>query len=243
MIKMATRSLLCTLYERLTDQQKAEAGNDNSPASSRTFDDSQESSEETDTSIPAIAPQATNKAKLTPRLEKRKRMPGIFDGDDEEPEFSQNENEDDQDDTSDVSFPGSQESPSGRALKASKRPSTQESGRNNVSSALPTKTKNHSRRKEVDHVFETQNRATSSSRKTDSQAEGGDEDEDEEIGSGPGRSGLPIFALSARMHLPYRRAAANNLGPSASQAPRRNEVRPGRPEPGQYRMNAKAWPV
>ncbi|KAG6368065.1 hypothetical protein INS49_002265 [Diaporthe citri] len=190
----------------------AEAGNDNSPASSRSIDDTEESGDETDTSIPAIAPQATNKAKFTPRFKKRKRISGIFDSGDEEPEFSQNENKDEQDDTSDVSFPGSQEGPSGRALKAFRRPSTQRSGQNNVSSALATKTKNRSRPKEVDNVFKTRTRATSTSGKTDSQAEGGDEDED--IGSAP-----------------------------ASQAPRRNRVRPGRPEPGKYRMTAKAWPV
>lgn len=170
-------------------------------------------------------------------------MPVIFDGGDEEPYFSQNGNKDERDDTSDVSFPGSQEGPSGRALKTFRRPSTQGSGRNHVSVASPTKTKNHSRQKEVDNIFEAQSRATSSSRKTDSQADGGEEDEDEDSGSGPGRSGLPPFVLSARMHTPYRRAAANDLVPTASQAPRRNRVRPGRPEPGKYRMTAKAWPV
>lgn len=168
-------------------------------------------------------------------------MPGIFDSDDEEPDFVQDENKDEQDDTSDVSFPGSQEGPSGRALKAFRSPCTQRSGRNNVSFASATKTKNHSRPKEVDKTFEIQNRATSSSRKTDSQAEGGDEDED--IGSAPGRLDSPLFVLSARMRTPYRRFTANDLVPTASQAPRRNTVRPGRPEPGKYRMTAKAWPA
>ncbi|KAI7773831.1 hypothetical protein LA080_009823 [Diaporthe eres] len=201
---------LVTVSLRIAGQQQAEAGNENTTgASNRCIDNSQESGDETDSSIPAIAPQATNKAKSTLGSKKRKRVPGMFDSDDEEPDFSQNENKDEEDYTSDVSFPGSQEGPSGRALKAFR---TQKPGRNTASFNSPTETKTHTRRKKVGDVFETRNRATSSSRKTDSQTEGGDEDED--IGSAP-----------------------------ASQAPRRNRVRPGRPEPGKYRMTAKAWPA
>ncbi|KAK7713341.1 hypothetical protein SLS64_004591 [Diaporthe eres] len=173
-----------TVSLRIAGQQQAQAGNENNTgASNRCIDNPQESGDETDSSIPAIVPKATNKAKSTLGSKKRKRVPGMFDSDDEEPDFSQNENKDEQDDTSDVSFPGSQEGPSGRALKAFRRPSTQKPGRNNASFNSPTETKTHTRPKEVGNVFDTRNRATSSSRNTDSQTEGGDEDED--IGSAP----------------------------------------------------------
>lgn len=57
-----------------------------------------------------------------------------------------------------------------------------------------------------------------------------------------GRAHQYLSCLLACTHL-IKELLANDLVQTASQAPRRNRVRPGRPEPGKYRMNAKAWPA
>lgn len=165
-------------------------------------------------------------------MKKRKRVARTLDSEDEEPEFSQDEDKDEQDDNSDASFPGSQEQPSEGLFNPFMKASAQRSGRDTGSSASPRKMRN---------PFKTRNKAGSSSRKTDGQAEGGDEEDG--TYSGPGRLDSQTLVLSARLYTPCRRFGANHPNPVASQAPRRNHVRPGRPEPGKYRMNAKAWPV
>lgn len=109
-------------------------------------------------------------------LERRKRRHRIFDSDDEEPGFFQNENEDEQDGDSDFPSGRSQKRISGKAFKASKGASAQRTGQNSVSSAPPTKTKNHPRQDELAEFLETRNEATTSSLQIDGQAEGGDED-------------------------------------------------------------------
>lgn len=204
----------------------------NPPAHNRSIDDTQESGDDTETSIPAFAPRGTTKATRTAPVKKRKMDCRIFSDDDEELDFSQSKNKDEQDDISDLPFPGSQERPSEGISKAFRGASAQRSGRNTMSSASPTETRN---------AIDSRNKAISSSRKTGGQAEGGDEEEG--TYSGPGRSDSQTLILSARLHTLCTRSGANQPIPTASQASRHNRVRPGRPEPGKYRMNAAAWPV
>lgn len=110
-------------------------------------------------------------------MKKRKRVKRILDSDLEDSDSSQNKNRDEQDDTSDVSFPGSQDRPSEGIFKAFKGASSQRSGRNTMSSASSTKLSN---------AVESRNQANSFGRKTDNQTRGGDEEES--TNSGPGRS-------------------------------------------------------
>lgn len=191
---LAARSLMFNPQQRLAGQQQAEVSNNDAAAINRSNDDTQESGDETDTSIPAFAPQPTSKATFDAPMKKRKRVMVTFDSDLEDPDFSQNDNGDGQDENSDISFRGSQERPSKGISKAFKGASAQRSGRNTVSSASPTKPSN---------AVESRNQANSSSRKTDDQAGGGDEEES--TCSGPGTSDSNIRPIRSNLPTPYRR--------------------------------------
>lgn len=233
---MVTRSVRGS--ERLSDQQKPELGEKNPASSNSPLYDSQESGDETDTSIPAFAPlhAAKAKAKAIPAvpLKKRKRLPSLEFGsdDDDESDSSQNEIGGEQDDVSDITFQNSPMRPSRKILKPAKRASAQRSGQNNASSAPPKMVTKNPGHNELNNGFDSWNNVTSPIRH--GQAEGGDGDGSNY--SGPGRS-----ALSYCLYKNCTRVADEELVSTASQGPRRG-ARRGRPEPGKYRINAGAFP-
>lgn len=186
---MVTRSVCGS--EQLTDQQKTELGEKNPTSSNNPLYDSQESGDEIDTSIPAFAPLPAAKAKAKTILavppKKRKRLPSLeFGSDDDDKSYpSQNEIGGKQDDVSDITFQNSPVRPSRTILKPAKRASAQRSGQKNVSSAPPRMMRISPDHNESNNGFDSWNNVTSPIRS--GQAGGGDGDESNY--SGPGRSG------------------------------------------------------
>ncbi|KAK2597033.1 hypothetical protein N8I77_012907 [Diaporthe amygdali] len=162
-----------------TTPKKAAACKKNHVTSYRYNDDTHESSDASNTSIPAIPHEARNKLRLAAPEMKRKRVQSIeLTGDDDESDFVQNHTKDDEDDQHDDAdddadnypFGITQTGPSGRSRKSVTSAPGKSSGRNTVpfASSRP------------------RNKASQPSGESDDQAEEGDDNKS--ICSAPGTS-------------------------------------------------------
>ncbi|KAI3399831.1 hypothetical protein diail_5628, partial [Diaporthe ilicicola] len=178
--RMATGGFVLRLCRRSTDQQKAEADENDTTASNGFLDDTQESSDETDTSIPAIAPKATTKTKHTSPFVNRKRARTLDDT--SESDSFGNDTRDSKVDSDGVHVRISQTQPLARSRTSAVRASTHRAGRNATSSASPAEAQgDHSQTASNNSLKRV--KAPTSGHHKDNQAE--QEDEDESIYSGP----------------------------------------------------------